>query len=138
MADTITIVPYYSVVTPNKTGEGAKLLSALKDAGVSLIGLWAYPIKGKKAQFDVVPVDPKAFTKAAKKLKLEVGAKQSAIAWAGEDRLGLMADAAAKLAAAGIGIIATQVICSGEGGRFGGLLQVAADDVKKAKKILSA
>lgn len=137
MADTITIVPYFSVVVPNKTGEGAKLLGALKDAGVSLIGLWAYPIKGKKAQFDVVPVDPKAFTKAAKKLKLEAGPKQSCIAWAGEDRLGVAADAAAKLAAAGIGVLATQVICSGEG-RFGGLIQVAAADIKKAAKLLSA
>jgi hypothetical protein len=136
MADTITIVPYFSIVTPNKTGEGAKLLGALKDAGVSLIGLWAYPVKGKKAQFDVVPVDPKAFTKAAKKLKLEVGAKQSAIAWAGEDRMGAVADAAAKLAAAGIGVIATQAMCSGEG-RFGSLIQVAADDVKKAAKVLA-
>lgn len=137
MADTITIVPYFSVVVPNKTGEGAKLLGALKDAGVSLIGLWAYPIKGKKAQFDVVPVDPKAFTKAAKKLKLEAGPKQNCIAWAGEDRLGVAADAAAKLAAAGIGVLATQVICSGEG-RFGGLIQVAAADIKKAAKLLSA
>jgi predicted amino acid-binding ACT domain protein len=83
-------------------------------------------------------VDPKAFTKAAKKLKLEVSAKQSAIAWAGEDRLGVAADATAKLAAAGIGVVAMQVICSGEGGRFGGLIQVAADDIKKAKKLLSA
>jgi hypothetical protein len=137
MADTITLVSYFSVTVPNKTGEGAKVLGALKDAGISLIGLWGYPVKGKKAQLDVVPVDPKAFSKAARKLKLEVGAKQTAIAWGGEDRLGAVADAAAKLAAAGIGILATQVICSGEG-RFGGLIQVAAADLKKAAKILSA
>jgi hypothetical protein len=136
MADTIQVVPYFSVIVTHKAGEGAKLLGALKDAGVSLIGMWAYPIKGKKTQVDLVPVDPKAFLKAAKALKLEVGAKQSVIAWAGEDRLGAAADAAAKLAAAGISIHAAQIVCSGEG-RIGGLLQVAAEDVKKAAKILA-
>ncbi len=137
MPDTVALVPYFTITVPNKTGEGAKVLAALKDAGVSLIGLWGYPVKGKKAQLDLVPVDPKAFTKAAKKLKLEVGPKLTAIAWAGEDRLGAAADAAAKLSAAGIGILAVQVICSGEG-RFGALVQIAPSDVKKAAKLLSA
>lgn len=137
MADTIVVAPCYSVTVPNKTGEGARLLNALKDAGVSFIGVWAYPVKGKKAQFDLAPVDPKAFAKAAKKLKLECGPKQNVICWNGEDRLGAMADAASRLAAAGIGIQAVQAVCSGDG-RFGALIQLAQADIKKALKVLSA
>ncbi len=135
MADTIATVPYFSVTVANKAGEGAKLLAELKDAGVSLIALWGYPVKGKKSQLDLVPVDPKLFTKTAKKLKLDIE-KKTAICWAGEDRLGAAADATAKLAAAGINIQAAQVICSGEG-RFGALLQIDADNVKKAAKLLA-
>jgi predicted amino acid-binding ACT domain protein len=135
MADTIVTVPYFSVTVPNKVGEGAKLFASLKDAGVSLIALWGYPVKGKKTQLDLVPVDPKLFTKTAKKLGLETE-KKSAICWAGEDRLGAVADATAKLGAAGINILAAQAICSGEG-RFGALIQVDADDVKKAAKLLA-
>ncbi len=136
VADTITIVPYFSITVPDRTGAGVQILGALKEAGVSLIGMWGYPIKGKKSRIDFVPVDPKAFAKAAKQLKLEVGPKQNAICWAGEDRHGAAADAASKLAAAGINIFAAQVICSGEG-RFGGLIQVAQEDVKKAAKALA-
>lgn len=137
MADNIAILPYYSLTVPNKMGEGAKLLGALRDAGVNLLGLWAYPVKGKKAQFDLVPADPKLFTKAAKKLKLECGPKQNVICWNGEDRAGAAADATAKLAAAGINVIAMQAVTSGEG-RFGALIQVAQADIKKALKLLSA
>lgn len=137
MADNIAVLPYFSVTVPNKTGEGAKLLGALRDAGVNLLGLWAYPVRGKKAQFDLVPADPKLFAKAAKKLKLECGPKQNLICWNGEDRPGAAADAAAKLAAAGIDIHAMQAITSGEG-RFGALIQLAQSDIKKAVKILSA
>jgi len=136
VADTVTIVPFFSITVPNKPGEGAKVLVALKEAGISLIGAWGYPVKGKKSQLDVVPVDPKAFSKAAKKLKLEVGPKLNAICWAGEDRHGAIADAAAKLAAIGVNVHAAQVICSGEG-RFGGLIEVAQEDIKKAAKALA-
>lgn len=137
MPDTIAIVPYFAVTVPNKPGEGAKLLGALKEAGVSLIALWGYPVKGKKSQIDLVPVDPKAFTKAAKKLKIEITEKRQAICWAGADRHGAIADAAAKLAAAGINIHAAQAICSAEG-RFGALLQIDEKQIKKAAKLLSA
>jgi len=137
MADNIAVLPYYSVTVPNKTGEGAKLLGALRDAGVNLIALWAYPVKGKKAQFDLVPSDPKLFAKAAKRLKLECGPKQNVICWNAEDRAGAAADATAKLAAAGIDVHAMQAVTSGEG-RFGALIQVAQSDIKKAVKVLSA
>lgn len=136
MPDNIAVLPYFSVTVPNKTGEGAKLLGALRDAGVNLLGLWAYPVKGKKAQFDLVPADAKLFAKAARKLKLEC-TRQNLICWNGEDRPGAAADATAKLAAAGIDIHAMQAIASGEG-RFGALIQLAQGDIKKAVKILSA
>ena len=136
MADSINIVTYFSVVVPNKPGEGAKVLVGLKDAGIQLTGFWAYPIKGKKKQLDLVPTDAKAFGKAAKKLGLNVAPKQSCLCWIGEDHPGALAGAAVKLGDAGIPVHAAQAISTGEG-KFGCLVQVAAEHLKKAKKVLS-
>lgn len=135
MPDTLTTVNYYSVMIANKTGEGAKLLTALKDAGVNLNGLWGYPIKGKNAIVDAVPEDGKAFLKAVKKLGLKAE-KKTAFLVAGEDRPGAVLEYMNKCAAAGLNVHACQAICAGAG-RYGALLQFAADDLKKAKKVLS-
>ena len=136
MADTVTTLAYFAVVVPNKTGEGAKLLGALNEAGVNMIGFWGYPVKGKKAQLDIAPADAKVFTKAAKKLGLEVESKRTAFLVNGEDRPGAVAEALGKLAAAGIATHAAQAVCAGEG-RYGALIQVGEDDVKAAKKALT-
>lgn len=137
MPDTATTINYFAIVIPNKTGEGAKALKALKDAGVNMVGFWGYPIKGKQAQLDIAPGDAKTFPKIAKKLGYTVGPKMTAFLLNGEDRAGVLADAMGKLSAAGIGTHAAQAICAGEG-RFGALIQVLPDDVKKAKKVLGA
>lgn len=129
------IVTYFSLTVANKPGEGAKLLTSLKDAGINMLGFWGYPVKGKKAQLDIAPTEPKAFTKAAKKLGLEISAKQSSLYVAGADQPGTVADALAKLAAAGISVRAAQALSTGDG-KFAVLIQVADDDVKKAKKAL--
>lgn len=132
----MTTVSYFSLVVPNKAGEGARILNALKEAGVNLIALWGYPVKGKKAQVDLVPEDAPAFQKAVKKLGIDPGKKRPAFLVSGEDRVGAIADAMSALAAEGISVWAAQAVSPG-GGRYGVLFQVAPDDEKKAKKILS-
>jgi prephenate dehydratase len=137
MADTVSTVIYHTITIANKAGEGAKVLGALKDAGIDLAGLWGYPLKGKKAALDIVPADAKAFLKAAKKLKLEVSPKKSSFFVTGEDRPGALAENLARLAAAGVNVHAVQ--CGrAAAGLFGAFIQVAADDLKKAKKALGA
>ena len=136
MADTVTTLAYFAITIPNKTGEGAKVLGALEQAGVNMTGFWGYPVKGKKAQLDIAPADAKVFTKAAKKLGLEVADKRTAFLVGGEDRPGAVAGILGKLAAAGIATHAAQAICAGEG-RYGALIQVGEDDVKAAKKALT-
>lgn len=135
MADTVTIATYFSLTVSDKAGAGAQLLTALKDAGVNLTGFWGYPVKGKKAQFDLIPADAKLFAKVAKKLGLGI-AKQSSLVVTGADRPGALAEIAAKLGAAGISINAAQAL-SGTEGQFAALVQVAAENVKKARKALA-
>ena len=130
-------ITYFSIVVPNKTGEGAKALEGLKAAGLNLTAFWGYPIKGRKACLEIAPDDPKALPKALKTLGYVAGAKKTAFQFDGEDRPGVLAEVMSKLAAAGIGVHAVQAICAGAG-RYGALLQVGDEDVKKAKKILGA
>jgi prephenate dehydratase len=137
MADTVSTVIYHTIAIANKVGEGAKVLEALKGAGIDLAGLWGYPVKGKKAALDVVPADAKAFAAAARKLKLEVSPKQTSFFVSGEDRAGAMAEILAKLAAAGVNVQAVQAGRAGAG-QFGAFIQVAAEDLKKARKTLGA
>ena len=127
---------YYSVVVSNKPGKGENVLSALKEAGVNFVGIWGYPSGKRKSRIDLVAEDPAGLKKAAKQLKIELGKKHTAFHITGEDHPGAVAEVLAKLAAKKINVFAMQALCAGNG-RFGALLQVAPDDVKKATKALA-
>ena len=129
-------VELYSVVVPNKPGKGEKLLSAFKEAGINFVGVWGYPVGKSKSRIDMVAEDPALFKKAAKQLKIELGKEQMAFHITGEDHPGAVAEALAKLAAKEINVYAAQALCAGNG-RFGALIQVEQDEVKKAAKVLA-
>lgn len=136
MAEEIRKVDHYSTEVPNKAGEGAKLLGALRDAGVNLIALWGYPLRGRRrAQFEIIPDSGAALTAAAKKAGIVLSKKRTAFFISGDDRVGAVADAMAKLARAGINVGAVQAVCGGAG-RFGAVVFVAPEDVRKASKAL--
>ena len=126
---------YYSVVVPNKPGKGEHVLSALKEAGVNFVAIWGYPVGKGKSKIDLVAADTALLKKAAKKLKIELGKKQTAFHIAGEDHPGAVAEALAELAEKKINVEAVQALCA-DNGRFGALIQVAPEDVKKAAKAL--
>ncbi|HBY62628.1 MAG TPA: hypothetical protein DEH78_22635 [Solibacterales bacterium] len=136
MPDQIQTVVYFSAEIPNKVGEGAKALDALRQAGVNLTGFWGYPV-GRKARLDIVPADAKDFPKIAKKAGLILTGKATGFFLNGEDRPGVVADVLAKLAAAGISARAVQAVCAGAG-RYGAFLQIDPADLRKAKKALGA
>src|ERR1035441_225081 len=128
-------VEYYSVVVSNKPGKGEKVLSELKEAGVNFVGIWGYPMGKSKSRIDLMAEDPASLKKAAKQLKIELGKKQTAFHITGEDHPGAVAEVLAKLAAKEINVFAVQAVCAGNG-RFGVLIQVEKDAVKKAAKAL--
>jgi len=66
MADRITKAEYFKLETPNRPGEGARVLKVLRDAKVNLVAFTGFP-KGRKAQMDFVPTNAAAFQKAMKK-----------------------------------------------------------------------
>jgi hypothetical protein len=131
----MTKLEYYSVVVSNKPGKGAQVLSAFKEAGVNFVGVWGYPFGKSKSRIDLVAEDVALLKKTAKQLKIELGKKQTAFHITGEDHPGAVAEALAKLAAKDINVYAVQALCAGNG-RFGALIQVEKDAVKKAAKAL--
>jgi len=129
-------IELYSVVVPNKPGKGAQLLSSFKEAGVNFVGIWGYPVGKSKSRIDMVAEDAALLKKAAKQLKIELGKKQIAFHITGEDHPGAVAEVLAKVAAKEINVYAVQALCAGNG-RFGALIQVDQEAVKKAAKVLA-
>jgi prephenate dehydratase len=121
---------------PDRPGEGARLLAALKASGVNLLALSGFPA-GRKSQFDLVPEDAAALRAAAKKLKLALGARKHCFVIQGDDRVGALADTLQKLADAKINVTAIQAVTAGMG-RYGAIFWVKPRDVARTAKRLGA
>src|SRR5205814_111756 len=79
MPDTIRKVNYYYTTAPDKPGEGARLLQALRNAGVNLLAFHAFP-SARKSQADFVPADAAASDAAATAPKTKLS-KRNAEPW---------------------------------------------------------
>ena len=134
MADTIRLVDYFYVEVPDKPGEGARALGHLKEAGVHLLAIHAFP-KGRRAQVDFVPSEPAAFKAAAKAGKWKTVGPKKAFFLQGDDRVGALVDYAARLAGAKINVTAVDALAAGAG-RFAAIVWVKTRDVQRAAKVL--
>ncbi len=136
MADEVSVVSYYMGSIPNKVGEGAKVLNALRDAGVNLTGFLGYPRAARKAEI-VLVLDEKGpnLGPIAKKAGFELGKKQRGFFVKGEDRPGAVAEKAAALAEKGVNMVSVHAMCAGAG-RYGALVVVDSADFRKASKAL--
>src|SRR5450759_4766056 len=115
MPDEIKRIDYYYASVPDKPGEGARILAALQEAGVNLIGISAFPHGARRSQLDVIPEDSAAFAKAARTAGLKLSTKKSGFLIQGEDRPGAVADVMKRLAQSNINVISAQVFCAGSG-----------------------
>jgi hypothetical protein len=136
MSEMIRKVDYYYTAATDKPGEGTRLLTALKDAGVGLLALHGFP-SARKTQIDFVPTDPAAFVAAAKSAKIKLSKPKAAFLVEGDDRVGAMAGVIAKLSGAKINVTAATGVCAGMG-RYGAILWVKPRDVNKAAAALGA
>jgi hypothetical protein len=134
--DTIRKLDYFSMETPHKVGEGARLLGALRDAGVNLVAFTGFP-SGRRAQVDFIPENTAQFRQAARKLKMKLGPRKAVFLAQGDDRPGAIAALCEKLADAGINMIAMDAVAV-DNGRYGAIFWVEPRSVNKAARLLGA
>jgi hypothetical protein len=134
MPDTVRLVDYYYVTIADKPGEGARVLSHLRNAGVNLLAAHGFP-SGRRSQMDLVPADAGALKAAAKQARWKVTGPKKALLVEGDDRVGALVDYFSRLGAAKVNITASSAIVAGMG-RFGAIIWVKGRDVKKAAKAL--
>lgn len=133
MADLIRTAQYFKVQIADKPGALAGMLTPLREIGVNLIAVHAFP-RNRRTQVDVVPEDPSAFKNVAKVYKLKMQGPKMCLLVDGDDRPGALADLTDRLGSAKINMIAVTGLCAGQG-RFGAILWVNPRDVKKAAKV---
>jgi hypothetical protein len=134
MADLIRTVQYFKVQIADRSGELARMLAPLHEAGMNLLAVHAFP-RNRRTQVDVVPEDPTAFKNQAKVLKWKMQGPKMCFLVDGDDRPGALADLTDQLASAKINMTAVTGLTAGQG-RFGAVLWVKPRDVKKAAKAL--
>jgi hypothetical protein len=125
------------VTVPDAPGEVQRILSALKDGGVNLVAFLGFPLDGGQSQIDLVPEEPESFRDAAQRAGVTLSEAKRAFLLQGDDRVGAVADATAKLAEANINITAAAAIAAGSG-RYGMILWVAPADYESAAGALGA
>jgi hypothetical protein len=136
MADSIRKVAYFAVDVSNKSGEGARILGALADAGVNLLAFSGFP-NGRKSQLDIIPEEVNIFKKAAKVTKIKTRPQKIGFLVQGGDRKGAVANLLKKLADKNINVTAIDAVSAGAG-RYAAILWVKPNDVNKAAKALGA
>ena len=135
MPDTIRVVDYFYVTAPDKSGEGARVLNVLKEAGVNLLAFSAFP-EGRRTQLDFFPADSAALKQAAKRAKWKVVGPKRGFLLQGDDRVGAGAELLERLGSAKINVTAIDAVSVD--GRYGAIFWVAPKDVKKAAALLGA
>ena len=133
MADKIRRVDYCYVAVPDRPGEAARVLTALREQGVSLLSMTAFPRSAGNAQIDLV-AGKGDLEKAAAKAGLTLSPRKHAFFITGADRPGAVADIFRKLAEAKINVTAANAACGQTG--FGMILWVKLADVDAAAKAL--
>ena len=136
MATTVRKSTYFSMKTPNRAGQGARLLSALAAHGVNLLAFTGFPNAGG-AQVDFIPYDVSKFIVAARKLGMKVSKRKTVFIARGTDKAGACAGICGKLAKAGINMVAMDAVAAGAK-RYGAIFWVRPRDVARAAWVLRA
>ncbi len=124
----------FSIDLPNRPGELARLASILREADVSLVGLWGYGSGQGQARFYCVPERAEQFRDFAQSAGLSV-TEGKTFYLSGSDRPGALVEWLDKIAAAGINLQAIEAV--GIHGEFGCFIWAEPKDLDNLKKLLT-
>jgi len=133
----VSKVKYCYVKVPNRTGQGAKILSEIKKKNLNLLAYSGFPTTGGKAQLDFIARNLAPMRKIARDNDLKLSPIKKGFLIQGNDRLGAVHRHMQKLADRKINVTAADAVCAGKG-RYGMLLWVKPKDYAKAARALKA
>jgi hypothetical protein len=137
MADRVRKVSYCYPTVPHRAGQAARVLAALKEAGIDLQLFHGFPSRGGKAQLDLVTDDMAGLRRVATKNGWKLSAAKRAFLIQGTDQPGAVHRHVNKLAEAGIRITAVTGIAAGAG-RYGMIIWVRQKDYSRTARALGA
>jgi hypothetical protein len=137
MPDQIQKVNYCYTTVSTRPGQGARVLSALSDAGINLDAFSGFPRGKGSAQLDFVATRMPALRRIAAQNGWKLSPVKRAFLITGTNRAGAVHGHVQKLADAGISITAADAVCAGMG-RYGMILWVKPRDYARAAKALRA
>lgn len=127
---------YYTMKVSQRPGAGAKLLGAMKAAGVNLLAFTGFP-QGGGAQVDFIPENSVKFRRAAKKAGLRISKRKTVFVVRGADRVGALTGILGKLAAKKINLVALSAVTAGMR-RYGMIFWVKKRDIGRTSRVLGA
>lgn len=134
---TIRKVNYVYIKATNRAGKAARVLAALRDAGVNLLAFSGFPEGLGRAQIDLVTDDLAGVKRVARREGWRLSRTKRAFLVQGRDEVGAALSPLAKVAAENINVIAADAVTAGMG-RFGMVFWVAPRHYARAARALGA
>lgn len=137
MPDRVMKVNYCYPIVPNRAGQGARILSQIAEAGISLIAYSGFPLGAGRSQLDLVVKDVGPLSRLARRNGWRLSKVKRGFLIQGSDKVGAVHRHLQKLADAGINVVAADAVAAGNG-RYGMILWVKPRDYARAAKTLGA
>jgi hypothetical protein len=136
MAHQIRQVEYFHTTVPDRPGEAFRFLSALADAGVSLLAFTAIPVGLLQTQLTIFPDDPGKLQSLGKRLGLALEGPHGALLVRGKDVPGALVEVHERLYDADVNVYAASGV-SGAEGWFGYVIYLRPDEMSRATAALA-
>jgi len=137
MAYRVRKVNYCKLKISSRAGQGEKVLSLIREAGISMQAFSGFPVGGGKAQVDLVSDDMASIRRLAKKEGWRLSDTKKAFLVQGSDEVGSIHKVIKKLADAKINITAADAVAAGAS-RYGMIMWVKPKDYRRATRVLNA
>ncbi len=137
MADRVRKINYCYAKVSARAGQGAAMLSKLRDARVNLLAFTGFPIGGGKAQLDFVSDDMVGLRRVARKEGWRLSKTKKGFLVQGSDELGACNRQLKKLADQRINVTAVDAVAAGRQ-RYGMILWVKPKNYARASRALRA
>ena len=137
MADRVRKVNYCYAKVPARAGQGAAMLSKLREAGVDLLAFSGFPIGRGKSQLDLVTDDIAGVRRVARREGWRLSKTKKGFLVQGTDEVGACHRQLRKLAERKINVTAVDAVAAGRS-RYAMILWVKPKDYARASRALRA